>query len=135
MEKYSYWTFDQRREIERMHNAGVRTVEIAGHIGKSVADVYEELKRGYTGERNANKQKAYSTEWAQSVFQDNIARRGYRRAAGTTGGGTRIYAQAGAGVLVSAEAEGRRETGIAPDGAGKKADNRRSGRANERRKL
>ncbi len=81
MQKYSYLTFDQRREIERMHNSGVRTVEIAEHIGRSVATVYEELKRGYTGERNANKQRTYSAERAQTVFQDNIAQRGNRRTA------------------------------------------------------
>lgn len=81
MPKYSYLTFEQRREIERMHNAGVRTTEIAEHIGRSVAAVYEELKRGYTGERNANKQRKYSAERAQTVFQDNIAQRGNRRAA------------------------------------------------------
>lgn len=80
MNGYSYMTFDQRREIERMHNAGIRTVDIAAHIGRSVAAVYEELKRGYTGERNENKQKKYSADLAQTVFQDNIAQRGNRRA-------------------------------------------------------
>lgn len=80
MNGYSYMTFDQRREIERMHNEGIRTVDIAAHIGRSVAAVYEELKRGYTGERNENKQKKYSADLAQTVFQDNIAQRGNRRA-------------------------------------------------------
>ncbi len=28
MNGYTYLTFDQRREIERMHNAGTRTVDI-----------------------------------------------------------------------------------------------------------
>lgn len=81
MNGYSYLTFDQRREIERLHNAGTRTVDIAAHLGRSVAAVYEELKRGYTGERNENKQRKYSAERAQAVFQDNIAQRGNRRAA------------------------------------------------------
>ena len=81
MNGYSYLTFDQRREIERLHNAGTRTVDIAAHFGRSVAAVYEELKRGYTGERNENKQRKYSAERAQTVFQDNIAQRGNRRAA------------------------------------------------------
>lgn len=81
MNGYSYLTFDQRREIERLHNAGTRTVDIAAYLGRSVAAVYEELKRGYTGERNENKQKKYSADRAQTVFQDNIAQRGNRRAA------------------------------------------------------
>lgn len=81
MTGYAYLTLEQRREIEKLHNAGVRTAEIADHIGKSVAAVYEELKRGYTGERNENKQKIYNADLAQTVFQDNIAQRGNRRAA------------------------------------------------------
>jgi len=80
MNGYTYMTFDQRREIERLHNAGARTVDIAAHIGRSVAAVYEELKRGYTDERNENKQRKYSADLAQTVFQDNIGRRGSRRA-------------------------------------------------------
>ncbi len=81
MNGYSYLTFDQRREIEELHNAGTRTVDIAAKLGRSVAAIYEELKRGYTGERNENKQRKYSAERAQTVFQDNIAQRGNRRAA------------------------------------------------------
>ena len=81
MDKYTYLTFDQRREIEKLHNADVRVEEIAAQIGRSVAAVYEELKRGYMGERNANKRKIYSADRAQTVFQDNIAKRGNRRAA------------------------------------------------------
>lgn len=81
MNGYSYMTFDQRREIERMHNSGMRTVDIASKLGRSVAAIYEELKRGYTGERNENKQRKYSADLAQTVFQDNIAQRGNRRAA------------------------------------------------------
>jgi len=80
MNGYTYMTFEQRREIERLHNAGARTVDIAAHIGRSVAAVYEELKRGYTDERNENKQRKYSADLAQTVFQDNIGRRGSRRA-------------------------------------------------------
>ena len=50
MGKYSYLTFDQRREIESLYNDGNRVVDIASKIQRSVAAVYEELKRGYTGE-------------------------------------------------------------------------------------
>ena len=81
MNGYSYMTFDQRREIERMHNSGMRTADIASKLGRSVAAIYEELKRGYTGERNVDKRRTYSAERAQTVFQDNIAQRGNRRAA------------------------------------------------------
>ena len=55
MDGYSYMTFDQRREIEEMYGAGARAVDIAAKIGRSVAAIYEELKRGYTGELDGNK--------------------------------------------------------------------------------
>lgn len=79
MRKYTYLMFDQRREIEKLYNADVRVEEIAARIGRSAAGVYEELKRGYTGERNANMRRIYSADRAQRVFQDNIAKRGKRR--------------------------------------------------------
>lgn len=46
MEGYSYLTFDQRREIEALYSDGERAVDIAAKIGRSVAAIYEELKRG-----------------------------------------------------------------------------------------
>lgn len=45
MDKYTYLTFDQRREIEKLHNADVRVEEIAAQIGRSVAAVYCGLQR------------------------------------------------------------------------------------------
>lgn len=77
---YSYLTFDQRREIEEMYGAGVRVVEIAAHTGRSVAAIYEELKRGRTEELDANKRPKYSAELAQTIAQENIRRRGRRAA-------------------------------------------------------
>ena len=50
MDGYSYLTFDQRREIEALYSDGERAVDIAAKIGRSVAAIYIELKRGYTGE-------------------------------------------------------------------------------------
>ena len=55
MDGYSYLTFDQRREIEALYSDGERAVDIAAKIGRSVAAIYEELKRGYTGELDGNK--------------------------------------------------------------------------------
>ncbi len=81
MNGYSYLTFYQSREIERLHNAGTRTVDIAAHLERSAVAVYGKLKRDYTGERNKNKQMKYSAERVHTVFQDNIAQRGNRRVA------------------------------------------------------
>ena len=50
MNGYSYLTLEQRREIERMYTEGERVVDIAARLKRSVAAIYAELKRGYTGE-------------------------------------------------------------------------------------
>ena len=50
MNGYSYLTLEQRREIERMYAEGERVVGIAARLKRSAAAIYEELKRGYTGE-------------------------------------------------------------------------------------
>lgn len=81
MDGYSYLTFDQRRKIEALYSDGERTVDIAAKIGRSVAAIYEELKRGYTGELDENKRPVYSADLAQQTAQENIRRRGNRRAA------------------------------------------------------
>ena len=44
-------------------------------IGRSVAAIYEELKRGYTGELDENKRPVYSADLAQQTAQENIRRR------------------------------------------------------------
>ncbi len=80
MEGYTYLTFDQRRVIEEMYGAGARVVDIAAQIGRSAAAVYEEIKRGYTGDLDANKRPKYSAEIAQTTAQENIRRRGRRNA-------------------------------------------------------
>lgn len=76
MDGYSYLTFDQRREIEALYSDGDRVVDIAAKIGRSVAAIYEELKRGYTGELDENKRPVYSADLAQTTAQENIRRRG-----------------------------------------------------------
>ena len=60
MDGYSYLTFDQRREIEALYSDGDRVVDIAAKIGRSVAAIYEELKRGYTGELDENKRVVFT---------------------------------------------------------------------------
>ena len=69
MGEYSYLTFDQRREIESLYNDGNRVVDIASKIQRSVAAVYEELKRGYTGELDENKRPKYNADLAQTTVQ------------------------------------------------------------------
>ena len=78
---YSYLTLEQRREIERMYAEGERVVDIAASLKRSAAAIYEELKRGYTGEFDGYARPKYSADLAQATVQENFRRRGNRRAA------------------------------------------------------
>lgn len=79
MTGYSYINFDQRKEIERLYESGKRKVEIAEILGRSPAAIYEEIRRGYNGKLYEDKRLAYDAELAQTVFQQNIQRRGARK--------------------------------------------------------
>lgn len=79
MNEYSYMTLEQRQEIEKMYEAGARAVDIASKIERSVAAIYAELKRGYTGELDGNKRPKYSADLAQTIAQENFRRRGNKR--------------------------------------------------------
>lgn len=79
MNGYSYLTLEQRREIERMYAEGERVVDIAARLKRSAAAIYEELKRGYTGEFDGYTRPKYSADLAQATVQENFRRRGNRR--------------------------------------------------------
>lgn len=78
---YSYLTLEQRREIEKMYAEGERVVDIAARLKRSAAAIYEELKRGYTGEFDGYARPKYSADLAQATVQENFRRRGNRRGA------------------------------------------------------
>lgn len=78
MNGYNYLTLEQRREIERMYAEGERVVDIASRLGRGVATIYEELKRGYTGEFDSYARQKYSADLAQATVQENFRRRGNR---------------------------------------------------------
>ena len=63
----------------RLYNDGNRVVDIASKIQRSVAAVYEELKRGSTGELDENKRLKYNADLAQTTVQANIRRRGNKQ--------------------------------------------------------
>ena len=48
---------------------------------RSAAAIYEELKRGYTGEFDGYARPKYSADLAQETVQENFRRRGNRRGA------------------------------------------------------
>ena len=70
MNGYSYLTLEQRREIERMYAEGERVVDIAARLKRSAAAIYEELKRGYTGEFDGYARPKYSADLAQATGQE-----------------------------------------------------------------
>ena len=78
MNRYSYLTLEQRRKIEKMYAEGERVVDIAARLKRSAAAIYEELKRGYTGELDGCARPKYSADIAQATVQENIRRRGKR---------------------------------------------------------
>ena len=74
-------TLEQRHKIEKMYAEGERVVDIAARLKRSTAAIYEELKRGYTGELDGYARPKYSADIAQATVQENFRRRGNRRAA------------------------------------------------------
>lgn len=79
MSGYSYLTLEQRREIEKLYGKGERVVDIAARLKRSAAAIYEELKRGDTGELDSFSRPKYSADLAQATVQENFRRRGNRR--------------------------------------------------------
>lgn len=88
MGKYSYLTLEQRRQIEEMYAQGGRVVDIAARLKRSAAAIYEELKRGYTGEFDCYARPKYSADLAQATAQENFRRRGKRRSVSPQHNGT-----------------------------------------------
>lgn len=74
--RYKYLTFEDRQKIEVWHARGDRPLEIAARLGVHTATIYNELKRGYTGERDEQQREIYSAEQAQRTVQEHFKRRG-----------------------------------------------------------
>lgn len=68
---------DRKILAERWGNGG-SAVTIAVDLGFSPAAIYEELKRGDTGELDKNKRRKYDPELGQTVYQQNLRKRGNR---------------------------------------------------------
>ncbi len=57
-----------------MYAEGERVVDIAARLKRSAAAIYEELKRGYTGEFDGYARPKYSADLAQATVQENFRR-------------------------------------------------------------
>ena len=58
--------YRKRKEIQKLWGQGYAVKDIAPKIGKCLGTVYLELKRGYTGRRDANGRPEYSAIVAES---------------------------------------------------------------------
>lgn len=76
MREYRYLTHDDRLLIEKLYAHGITPSSIARVVGVSLATIYRELPRGYTGKRYPGGRKVYSAEKAQQTTNQNIKRRG-----------------------------------------------------------
>jgi Transposase and inactivated derivatives, IS30 family len=74
---------EDRKQIEAYYTAGARVFDIAIHFGFHSATIYEELKRGYTGEYDVNGRPGYSASKAEKTSIANLSRRGRIKVAKT----------------------------------------------------
>lgn len=65
MRKSKWLVLEDRKKIEEMYNAGTAVQEIADQMHRNRATIYNELRRGETGEMDANGRPGYSAELAQ----------------------------------------------------------------------
>ena len=76
MARYVFRTYEDRRVIQRLWEAGVQAKEIADKLGGPVSSVYQELRRGQNGSRLPNKRLCYDADLAQSRIQQSFEQRG-----------------------------------------------------------
>lgn len=82
-----YLTLQDRKKIAKLYGEEVRVLDIANKIGCHPATIYEELRRGDTGDLDKNQRPEYDPMLAQRRVQEAIRRRGNRRhTAATTDG-------------------------------------------------
>lgn len=74
--KYKFLTLSDRMEIERAYSGGDDAATIAAALESTPSTIYRELRRGYTGETDANGRPAYSAEKAQGALNENVKKRG-----------------------------------------------------------
>lgn len=80
MAKYTSRTYEERKKIQDMWEAGATVKEIAETMSAPLSSVYAELRRGKTEKRLPNQRFCYSAELAQNRLQRANERRGRRPA-------------------------------------------------------
>ncbi len=63
--------YEERIYIEDSLGKGKKVVEIAYELNRSVATIYRELQRGFTGEYDWYQNRVYSAELGQKTYKMN----------------------------------------------------------------
>lgn len=74
----AYLTLSDRRQIKAMYDDEQPVLAIAVKVGKHPQSIYEELKRGYTGQLDGNSRREYDPDLAQRRVQESLRARGNR---------------------------------------------------------
>ena len=72
-------TLKDRKVIAKMYAEEESNLAIAVKLNVHPSTIYEELKRGYTGEVDEFNRRVYDPELAQRKVQENARRQGVRK--------------------------------------------------------
>ena len=75
-------TYSDRQTLAKMYAKEISVLEISKEIGCHPQTIYDELKRGATGELDKAYRPIYDPDLAQRTVQENKRRRGRKRRAG-----------------------------------------------------
>ena len=79
---YTSRTYEERRTIQKLWEAGVQAKEIADKLDAPLSSIYSELRRGQDGSRLPNQRMRYNADLAQLRIQQSFERRGRRTGEG-----------------------------------------------------
>lgn len=79
---YTSRTYEERRTIQELWEAGVQAKEIADKLDAPLSSIYSELRRGQDGSRLPNQRMRYNADLAQLRIQQSFERRGRRTGEG-----------------------------------------------------
>lgn len=76
MAYYTSRTYEERKQIQGLWEAGVAAKEIADKLAAPLSSIYSELRRGQDGTRLPNQRMRYDAELAQLRLQRSYEQRG-----------------------------------------------------------
>lgn len=63
--------YSDRVIIEEDYRRGLKPIQIATKLNVSIATIYREFERGYTGKLDKTFQREYSAELGQKTYMEN----------------------------------------------------------------